>query len=257
VSYRHDDGQLFGTGLQPARFSHLLTAYADDMPVYDRPTIAQKIAEGKGDLSGWVLHILNQTQHETCWAHATTLLMMKLAMLGYEDVVLDPTIGALLFGDEGNSIDTMITQVQTTFGQPDAAYTGNDPVAGREDPSIIPADWKTQAAKRIVPQKAWRRLASVEEVASALIDGHPCCWGLAWQGGGHAQAVAKVTVDAAGKLTFYDPNSWGVSYQSGYRAVGPSMPGWSLIHESVTGATFGGEAPYGAYCLAGAIDLAV
>jgi hypothetical protein len=254
--YEHDDGQQFCTGCMPPKHDDKVCAYAPRVE-YTRSQIEQKIKAGRGNLAAWVVAVMNQTQHPWCWAFmGSGILMSKLWLAGYEKVILDPTLGPLATGvNGGNSIDAMISEVQVPFGQVTASYSSNNPVSGDISTRRIPREWKAEAAKRKVVKEQWQKLPDVLALAAELIEGHPCGWGVDWQGGGHALQVMEVVTADDGQLELRGPNTWGMSYSSGYRAL-PGRPGWYCIKENDVSDCWDG-AGYGAYSLSGALDNAV
>ena len=251
--YVHDDGTRYTTGCLPRKHPReTFRTYADaGMPTYTEGEIVAKIRAGEGSLQQWVFAILNQTSYPWCWSFsAAQTLMVALNQLGYGSVLLDPAIGPKVTGVYGgNSIDACLKEVQVPFGAPDCTISGNDPIGGDVDPRRIPSDWQTNAALRNIPGSEVVDLNDRLTAASALIDGHPCVWGLSWQGGGHALSLLEVGFDEQrGEFLWAGPNSWGVGFASGWGSY-PGRPGWYRLRDSQLTGAFDG---FGAYALCGA-----
>jgi len=238
-------------GLEMPKYTERWLAYsASGAATYSRADIIAYIRAGKGSLKDWVFAILNQTTFPWCWAFAPTqALMVNIALTTGQKIILDPCVGPLVTGVRGgNAIDAMVSEVQSVYGQPLASITGNDPVTGRLT-SRIGSEWRTDAAKRVVPETHWPRHSSILEAASGIINAHPGVIGTGAFGGGHAVCVAEVGVENDSETLFLaGPNSWGMS--SNYRQAYPGRPGWWKLSENSLRDVWHG---YGSYSLCGAI----
>jgi hypothetical protein len=127
---------------------------------------------------------------------------------------------------------------------------GSDPTKA-QTVSQLPAGWEAEAAKRKAVDGKWLSLSTPEELASALINGHACVFGVSWQGGGHALCVAEVLFEN-GQLSFAGPNSWSTAFSSGWGSY-PGRPGWFKLTTRQASQAFGG---FGCYALCGVTDTA-
>ena len=259
-TYTHETGQVYMMGCEKPK--HVCEAYRDAAAVHDLPTILQAIKDGRNSLYKWCYTILNQTQHPWCWAFSgTQTLMVLLNQLFGDKTILDPSMGPAITGVRGgNSIDAMLLEVQSVCGQFPAAFNGVDPVKGTTNISqnSWPANWKTEAAKRESVVDSVLRCHSELALASALIDMgpddpcRPCDVGISWQGGGHALTCLEVGTDDGQTLFFAGPNSWGLSFDSGWGSY-PGRPGWWKLPSRLMGEAFSADG-FGSYCLVAAKD---
>jgi len=239
-----------GMGLEPPKYAELFAAYADSQPVYTRAEIIDRIRAGGGSLAKFCHAILNQTRHPWCWAFGPTSCLMIYALIHKNlRLLLDPAVGPLVTGVRGgNSIDAMIVEVQSVYGQPLASVTGNDPIAGNVDPGFS-AEWKADAAKRKCHPEMWPRYHSPEDAASSLLNGHPGNIGTN-AFGPHDVCLAEVGLAGDGKtLLFAGPNSWGQN--TSYRLAYPGRPGWWQATEHTISDAFSSRG-FGGYGLVGA-----
>lgn len=255
--YTNSDGQQYTLGCMPMLHAGALQNYqAAGQPVYTRQQIAGYVKAGKASLHTQCWVILSQGSRGDCWAYsATQAMLVKLYSQYGQKLLLDTSVGPVLTGQyNGGSIDSMLLQVQVPVGQPSAEYMKTDPRIAKVNLNqrSWPSGWKAEAAHHKAIEGKWLQLKSPEELASAIICGHPCSIGVSWQGGGHAIAVLEVSVASDGSLDFSGPNSWGSNWQSGWGSYGSSRPGWWKLNEKRLGrTTFGG---FGAYALTAVID---
>jgi hypothetical protein len=251
------DGNQYALGCLPMLNAGRLSTYQTaGQPIYTREQIKAYIAKGDATLKAMLWVILNQGQRGDCWAYsATQCLMVKLRSQYGEKILLDTSVGPVITGQyNGGAIDSMLLQVQVPIGQPAAEYMKTDPRIAKVNlnKSSWPKDWKTEAAKHKAFEGKWLQLTTPEELASAIICGHPASIGVSWQGGGHAICCLEVSLAADGSFDFSGPNSWSESFTSGWGAYGPSRPGWWKLNESRLGKTT--FQMFGAYALCGVVD---
>ena len=258
--YIHENGTKYGLGCERPQFA--CDAYCDTQPVYDLPTILQAIKDGRNSLAQWCYTILDQGQTPWCWAYSgSQTLMVLLNQLFGDKTILDPSMGPVITGvRSGNSIDAMLLQVQSVYGQFPASLTGSDPTAAKTNTrqNSWPANWKDEAAKRMVVVDSVVRCHSELALASALVTvgadpNRPCDVGISWQGKGHALTCLEVGSDDGKTLFFAGPNSWSTSFDSGWGSY-PGRPGWWKLKASQMGDAFVSSG-FGSYCLVAGNDL--
>ena len=261
-TYRHESGRVYMLGCEKPRFRKRFARYTSAAPVYDLPTILKAIADGRNSLLAWLYVILDQGQKPWCWDYsATQTLMVLLNKLYGDKTVLDTSVGPVLTGVfGGNSIDAMITEVQSVYGQPDAKFMGTDPVNAKTNTHKMqwPAGWQAEALKRKGEDSTKLICTNELQLASALIDmgqgdpQHPGTIGVDWQGGGHALCVLEVGSDDGQNLFFAGPNSWSTSFDSGWGSY-PGRAGWWKLTAAQVASSFADNG-FGAYVLMDAAD---
>ena len=258
--YIHESGQVFMLGCEKPK--HTCESYVNAAAVHDLPTIIAAIKDGRGSLAKWCYVILNQGSKPWCWAYSGTQTMMVLLNQLFGDkTILDPSMGPAITGVRGgNSIDAMLMEVQSKYGQFPAVLTGSDPTVSKTNTNTNswPANWKDEAAKRTAVVDSVVRCHSELELASALIDmgpddpHRPCDVGVRWQGGGHALTCLEVGSDDGKTLFFAGPNSWSTSFDSGWGSY-PGRAGWWKLKASQMSEAFDSSG-FGSYCLVAAKD---
>ena len=183
---------------------------------------------------------------------ATQAAMMLAWLLYRRQITFDPALGPLVTGVYGgNSIDAMITEVQTSIGCVPVADTGSDPAAGNLclQQRKWAATWKADAAKHVIT--GWNECPSFESLVTGVLKGNPGVMGVDWQGGGHALAVALLSYES-GIYYLHGPNSWGLDFVDGWGSD-PERPGWYKLAEKQVTAAFvppnPREDPFGAYVI--------
>ena len=248
--YLHESGRLFYTGCERPKYAGRFAAYSASQPTYSLADIFAKITAGYGSLFGLVWTILDQGEKPWCWDYsATQCMMLAIRALFGEKVLLDTSCGPIVTGVRGgNSIDAMLQEVQLVTGQPSAGFVGSDPTQA-VTVRRLPSGWQMNAALRKAIK--WLALSTPEDLASALINGHPCVFGINWQGGGHALCVAEVSA-LNGALIFAGPNSWSLAFDCGWGSY-PGRPGWYQLTAAQCSDAFG---QFGCYALVGVTDAA-
>ncbi len=260
-TYRHETGAVYQLGLEKPKHSNQCAAFADSQHVYDRATILQAIKDGRNSLAKFCGPILNQGQNPWCWAFSGSQTMMTLLRQLFDDqTMLAVSMGPAITGVQGgNSIDAMLLEVQSVYGQFPAVLIGEDPTTTRMniDMRKWPANWKDEAAKRQAVLDSVVRCHSADELASALIavdndPNRPCDVGVSWQGGGHALTCLEVGSDDGSSLWFAGPNSWSTLFSSGWGSYA-GRPGWWRLTERQMADAFDPNG-FGSYCLVAAKD---
>jgi hypothetical protein len=263
-TYRHKSGRVYSLGCEKPQHRGRLTAYSATAPVYDRATILSQIAKGNGSLFAFCYTILDQGQEPWCWAYSGTQTLMVLLNLLYGDkTVLDPSMGpAITHVTGGNSIDAMIIEVQSVYGQFPAAILNDDPTESKTNIRVRtwPANWQDVAKNRQGNADDRKVCTDILSAASALLGmpndpSRPCDIGVNWQGGGHALTCLEVGSDDGSSLYLAGPNSWSTSFDSGWGSY-PGRPGWYKLTEAQLADTFA-ESGFGCYALVDATDVGV
>ena len=251
-TYTHESGREYCLGCNPMTVrTSQMRVYGDvpDQVVIPRAAWPAMIKAGSGDMGGAVRQILDQGNEGTCWEFSMHQAhMVARTLQGYNNVILDCSVCPTLIGGwNGNSIDAALVDFDLVYGCPPMSIIPrSDPTRGLYNrvQSSYPADWKVHAAQ-YKPQE-WLHCPSFDELASAILSGHPGGMGVSWQGGGHALCVLQLVLETNGTYSLAGPNSWGTSFDSGWGAYGSSRPGWYKLSEAQVKRGLG---TFGAYAL--------
>ena len=237
----------FGTGLlMPKPQRKKLVSAADVMPIYSRAEIIAKLKAAGGTIGLAVgLPATNQGQHPLCWDWSMCQMVevVLLAMTGAAvrlDVSIAPVEDHTL--NEGNDIHAAWVDGIEPYGICPAAFMGTDPTATSDLPDMLtslsrfPAGWQAEAAKRKGVERY--ECATFLEMASAILNGHPCVLGVDCEGGGHAIGSTTIILGKNGGLSMQTPGTWGADYKGGWAGGGPA--GTYTLSEAQTEAAFNG-----------------
>lgn len=255
-SHTTPDGIPRDLALELPHFPHAFALYADCHPPASIGLLLDAMDVQPVSLAQYVRYILNQASRPWCWAFAATqVYMVQAAIQGKPCPLLDPCVAPYVTHEHGgNSIDAALIKVQAVYGTPSASVTGNDPVKGTPLIARLPAAWKDDAAKHLVPALHWLRVTSLADCITALANAHPIAIGTNMWGGGHAVPVLEASPSPSGnQVLLSGPNSWGADWANDKWSY-PGRPGWwQAPAEAVADAWT--NSGYGAYALAGAREI--
>jgi len=188
-----------------------------------RDRLKQRADEGALLSDVWKYHklpILNQQQTNYCWVNAVIgALHGKRALQGLPLIPLSPA-----------SVGSLITGFQNIGG------FGGDAIKFISEHGAAPAElWPANAiqrqydnaesreARKLFTIAEWDEIRprSFDELASALLDGEPCCVGHNWWG--HEILHIDLVYFGAGDWGSLFVNSWGEDWENG---------GMAYLHES-------------------------
>ncbi len=251
-------GILHGRGLTlPKPGRKPCRAAAEVFPIYTREQIVAKLKAAGGTIGLPVgLPATNQGQHPLCWDWSMCQ-MVEVALLAVTgkairlDVSIAPVEDNTL--NEGNDIHAAWVDGIEPYGICPAAFMGTDPTATSDLPDMLtslssfPAGWQAEAAKRKGVERY--ECATFLEMASAILNGHPCVLGVDCLGDGHAIGSTTIILGKNGGLSMQTPGTWGADYKGGWAGGGPA--GTYTLSEAQTEAAWGG---YGCQAIIGVRD---